>query len=236
MTIQEHLAPPAPSWGLVVVDPCAFGRAGLAAALSGDLGAGPLVTAATLSATRQAWHTRMSVPGQLSTTDVTGGCLVIRMPASPRATLALLLELSSPSVRAMFARWVTVLLTPVPAPRVRGLLAAMGGDLALRVVDDRQSVAHLRRAVLAACRASTCTWGAPRPTRVNPGRPTLSARECRILLLTLQGMAIADLARREAISHKTLYSRRHHALLKLGVRGMQGLLLLFSCTHQAARP
>lgn len=234
---QDNRALPDLPWQLMIVDPCAFGRAGLMAALSDErsVGATPLIAVASLSAARQLWRASLPMPGQQPATGGKEGCLVIRMPAAPRAALALLLELSSPAVRTLFARWVTVLLTSVPAPRVRGLLAATGGDLSMRVVDGSQPVARLRRAVLAACRASACAWDDIRHVATNPTAPALSARECRVLLLTLQGVAIAELARRDAISHKTLYSQRHNALLKLGVRGMQGLLLLFAGAPQVAR-
>ncbi|HAU95799.1 MAG TPA: hypothetical protein DCX33_07690, partial [Serratia marcescens] len=152
-----------------------------------------------------------------------GGCLVVRLPADPRTALALLLELGTPAVQATFACWVTVLLTPAPAVRVRELLVATGSDLAIRVVDDSQPVEQLCRTVL----ASACAWDDIRRVAARPAGPVLSERERRVLLFTLQGVAMADVARRHAVSHKTLYSQRHTALLKLGVRGMCGLLSLF---------
>ncbi|MEL5280745.1 LuxR C-terminal-related transcriptional regulator [Serratia bockelmannii] len=142
--------------------------------------------------------------------------------------LAMLLELGTPAVQAAFARWVTVLLTAVPVRRVRWLLAVTGGNPAVSVMDDRQPVTQLRRAVRTACCVASSMMSGIRRRTVWPVGAVLSERECRVLLFTLQGGAIAEMARRCNISVKTLYNQRHTALLKLGVRGMRGLLCLFA--------
>lgn len=235
--LQDNRGQCAQEHRLIIVDPCAFGREGLKAALSDarSVSEPDMLAAPSLPAAQQVWRANLSMPGRLPPAGMRGGCLVVRLPADPRTALALLLELGTPAVRATFARWVTVLLTPVPATRVRELLAATGGDLAIRVVDDRQPVSRLRRAVRAACRASACAWDDIRHVAARPAGPILSERECRVLLFTLQGVAMADVARRHAVSYKTLYSQRHTALLKLGVRGMCGLLSLFYDAPQDAR-
>lgn len=224
---------------LLIVDPCAFGRVGLSAVLSDEVSAGgalAVMAVTSLSAARQILRSSSPVSSLPSPVGGQSGCLVVRLPTEPRTALALLLELGTPAVQKLFARWVTVLLTSIPAAQVRWLLAAMGGNRAVRVVDDSQSVVRLRSAVLAASRAAACDSGDIRDEAMSPAGPLLTARECRVLLFTLQGGAIAEMARRHAISHKTLYSQRHTALLKLGVRGVHGLLSLVACHPCKARP
>lgn len=217
MTI-ESVPHTAPTWRWIIVDPCAFGRAGLKAAfpVCRSLGADSSLGVASLSAARQALPVSTWVDGELR------GCLVVRLPAEPRSALAMLLELATPGMQAAFANWVTVLLTSAPVRRVRWLLAVMSGNLAVRVMDGRLPVAELQHSVLATCCAPTCL-----SSEDAYHGAVLSKRERRVLLFTLQGVAIAEVARRCAVSHKTLYNQRHTALLKLGVRGVRGLLCLF---------
>lgn len=228
---QDNLLPPGRARQLMVVDPCAFGRAGLVAALSADLPAGAptVIAGGTLTAVSQAWRGERQASGWLSGAE--SGCLVVRLPADPKAALALLLALGAPAGRAAFARCVTVLLTPHPPARVRWMLAATGGDLATRVVADGKPVAVLRRAVLTACGIGVrgdAGRGRNERTPRAVSAPTLSGRECRVLLLTLQEMPVAEMARRQAISHKTLYTQRLTAMRKLGVRGVHGLFAWLS--------
>lgn len=222
---------------LMIVDACGLGRAGLLAALSAERSGHALsvVSASSLSAARRTWC-QLRTPDLRSGSGGNRGCLVVRLPADPRAALTWLLELGTPAARAMLAHGVTLLLTPVPAPRVRRLLAATGGDPAARMIDDSRSVMQLRHAVWSACRAAASVRDDIRHGAVCPAGPVLSERERRVLLFTLQGGAIAEMARRHAISHKTLYNQRHAALLKLGVTGVQGLFSLYAGTRHEAQP
>ncbi|MGQ8701795.1 helix-turn-helix transcriptional regulator [Serratia marcescens] len=218
------------AWRWMIVDPCTYGRAGLKAALPVDwpMPENVAQAVATVSAARRA----LSCNSPLSAWRLgsSRGCLIVRLPAEPRTALAMLLELGTPAVQAAFTDWVTVLLTSVPVRRVRWLLAVTGSNPMVSVMDDRHPVVRLQRSVRAVCRASIRVRGENAEGAAWSAGAVLSERECRVLLLTLQGVAIAEVARRYAISHKTLYNQRHTALLKLGVRGMRGLLCLFADT------
>ncbi|WP_430300017.1 hypothetical protein [Serratia odorifera] len=52
----------------------------------------------------------------------------------------------------------------------------------------------------------------------------LSNKECIALLLMLQGEPVASSAFKFSISRKTIYSRRHSGLIKLGETNMKSLL------------
>ncbi|MEB7884028.1 hypothetical protein [Serratia fonticola] len=210
---------------VAVVDGCNYGRAGLVAALQDA----PQWNGQRLRPTGVSDLGRLSMlhaagsPDDVSRFD----CLVVRLPAEPRAALSTLIQLGAPGMRLALTVRLVVLSALTPE-LVLGVLSRVGIRLWVRVVDDRQSLPVLCRAVCPTgelADSGVMAWSGQ--LLADNDLPQLSGKERGVLWQSLQMVTVHALARRQALSSKTLYTQRQGALHKLGAAHLKELLRKF---------
>lgn len=213
---------PAPRLALLV-DACGCGREGLAG-LARDAGA------ETVQAVAQVASLPRLVHGYW---EAVGVC-VVRLPDDPaplcnelRALLTLLPALP-PAMQVVVlvpgrANWV-----------VMTLLRARDGLLcppAVSVFSSRLALDALLTVMQAGLQGGSMCGVLPRRVDVGVERRGLSVPELEALSACLHGTSVTVLARRRAVSTKTVYNQRSAALRKLGVRTQQAAWRLLSQAH-----
>ncbi|MGF6188986.1 LuxR C-terminal-related transcriptional regulator [Serratia sp. 2723] len=213
-------------WRVAVVDGCHYGRVGLVAALQGGPHWDGLKLRPTGVKDLGALH-RHWVTGRASYDGLQFDCMVVRLPADPRAALSTLLQLGAPGMPLALAERLVVLTALTPELVLR-VLNRVGVRLWVRVLDDRLPLAVLCRAVYPQDELydpDIMAWSAL--LLADTGTPELSSRERGVLWQCLQMVSVHALARRLDISSKTLYTQRQGALNKLGAAHLKVLLRQF---------
>ncbi|MEL5558445.1 hypothetical protein [Serratia ureilytica] len=212
---DDVLSPPAanPRRQAWVVDACGCGREGLEA-LARVAGADEVQTAERLAL----------LPGPMFMALREGGLCVVRLPAAPaplcnelRALLALLPGLPSAMQMVVLVpgalRWVVVTLLRglegVPCPPGVGVYSSRLGLSSLAAV--------LEAGVQGGELCGLLQY------RTGVARRGLSVPELDALSAYLDGTSVAALARRRAVSAKTVYNQRRTALHKLGAQTTHGV-------------
>ncbi|HFI5337036.1 TPA: hypothetical protein ACGQS5_004782 [Serratia liquefaciens] len=205
-----------------LVDACGCGREGLVA-LARAAGAETAAAVAQLSALPRLMH------GQWGE----GGLCVVRLPVDPaplchelRALLVLLPALPSSMQVVVLVpggvRWVVLTL----ARALSGLLCPP----VVGVFSSRLALSALAAVVRAGLQGHTLCGVLPGWVRAE--RRGLSVPELEALSAYLHGAPVTTLARRRAISVKTVYNQRRTALLKLGVRTPQAAWRLLAPAYR----
>lgn len=190
-----------------VVDCCPYGRAGLVSLL--QAGGVQVEDSATLHYEGIRDHG-------------VHRCLVLRLPSDP--VMALRLVLSLPEVPwQMLACDVVIVLSPFRSGYLLRLMGCLKLPCAVQVLDARLSAHVLCDAVLA--RQYYAFVGTALGATALQG---LSGYERRALCESLLAWSAHSQAKKRFISVKTVYSHRAHALAKLGVKGMSGLVGRFA--------
>ncbi|WP_427192680.1 hypothetical protein [Serratia marcescens] len=202
-------------WDITVVDVCCYGRAGIKAVLQKHLGVIRVVTTEALDGPLSLFAARSLTASPLS-------CLVLRLPQQAPAALSMLLQLGDLSA-ARYSR--IVVMSSVAPDVVFRMLANIGINCAVRIVDVRSSPSVLCEAVLSPLSGTG---------EILPGESgtLLSPIERRVLRRTLHEMSIYTQARQAQVSAKTIYTQRAQALLKLGVPDVLTLLRQFLPTSR----
>lgn len=213
------------SWQVAVVDGCNYGRAGLLAALRDAPQWDGLKLRPKGARDFGALNTLLAAGSPEDTFRL--DCLVVRLPADPRAALSALLQLGAPSIPLALTERLVVLSALSPELVLR-VLSGVGVRLWVRVVDDRLPLAVLCRAMCPPgelCDPDIMAWS--ELLLADTGTPKLSCKERGVLWQCLQMVSVHALARRLEISSKTLYSQRQGALNKLGAAHLKVLLRQF---------
>ncbi|MEX3136942.1 hypothetical protein [Serratia ureilytica] len=212
---RSETAPSDTHCDVTVVDACCYGRAGIKAVLQ-------KYSSVTRVTTTEALDGPLSLFEAHSLTASPLSCLVLRLPQQAPVALSMLLQLGDlPAAR--YSR--IVVMSPVAPDVVFRVLANIGINCAVRIVDVRSPPSVLCEAVLSPLN------GAGEMPPGESGTP-LSPIERRVLRKTLHEMSIYTQARQAQVSAKTIYTQRAQALLKLGAPDVLTLLRQFLPTSR----
>jgi DNA-binding CsgD family transcriptional regulator len=218
--LQAAVEPRQQAW---VVDACGYGREGL------------VQLARQAGATGVQAVTRLSLlPGQMAREWDEVGLCVVRLPAEPAPlchelrTLLSLLPALPPAIQVVVLvpcglRWVVVTL-------LRGLENLLCPP-AVGVFSSRLALPSLTAVLEARLRGQTLCGELSRPAGVSLRRG-LSIPELEALSAYLHGTSVPALARRRAVSAKTVYNQRRTALYKLGAQTTHGVWRLLAQAYR----
>ncbi|WP_413504372.1 hypothetical protein [Serratia grimesii] len=204
---------PDPRWQITVVDACCYGREGMNAALQRHSCVAGVVT-------REALTDVLSMLSVFPRAAPSPSSLVVRLPMLAQDALSVLLQLADLPA-ACYTR--VVVMSNVAPDVVRRVLAHIGVNEAVRIVDARCTLPTLCRTVI----STTGEVGDSDEILSCEAHNLLSPRERYVLSKTLREMSIYTQARQAQVSAKTIYTQRARALLKLGVPDVLTLLRQF---------
>lgn len=202
---------------LIIVDPCFYSREGLIEALR------------IRTEFEKKWQIshEISLSNLLSIISIrqikktikinTFNFLVINLPPIPTIALSLLLQLREFEM-SRFDR-VTIL-SDFNNDKILDIFIRIGGNVNVSIESSKLPASKICDLILLANNLDNIKKD------ITPHNKSLqlSNKECIALLLMLQGEPVASSAFKFSISRKTIYSRRHSGLIKLGETNMKSLL------------
>ena len=213
-----------------VVDPCPLGRVGLMAVCQDLVNRGAWRSPHVWGfASLQALMEAQQLGGEMAGAARGWDMLILRLPGSPTDALAGLLGLGSPRIRGGVARLVVV--TPFSLPETACVLARLPVPAVRGVIGARTPLDALRLTL--SDTAGGQVYQCPTPL---PLMGQLTERERGVLLHSLLALPVHSLARRNALSSKTLYAQRASALRKLGVSRLRDLFQVLATPGSPAEP